>query len=457
MVRAGTTHSLAVRLAVLAAAGSLISLAVAGTVMALLQRAGAERAFDERLSDFITPLFAAYANGELTDAAPLLANPGFAQVGSGWLWSVGAPQDADPLFASASLFDPLPPFDRSLPASAAGLVSRSVQYGDQRIRLQERVFRFEGEDVLVRVSAPTAGLDAEIQRFQAWLLVTLSAMWVVFLALSAAQVRIGLNPLRQLKQAVADVRDRRNDRVDGAFPTEVSPLVDELNAMMTENAEVIERSRHYVGNLAHALKTPLAVILNASASQPAIHAEAKAIEDRVRLYLDRAQRAALQSVAGQASDLNTVMEPLVRTMLKLNRDAGISIETRIPAGARVRVESHDLEEMLGNLLENACRFARSSIQISGTESGSVTTINIDDDGPGLTEDERQRVLSRGQRLDQSVPGSGLGLAIVTETASLYQGSFQLSSAPSGGLRATLNLPSAAPVPPESSLTRSMAR
>ena len=451
------TQSLAVRLALLAAGGSFLALVLAGAVMAALQRAGAERAFDGQLAVFLTQLFADYANRDVFDATAHFANPAFGLPGSGWYWVIGDPQTGEPLFASASLFDPLPP---PVPSANApgGPMSRAIALGGQRLRLIDQVYSFEGEDVLVRVAAPTAGLEAEIASFRTALVITLGTMWVALLALSYLQIRIGLRPLQTLQNSVADVRAARTSSVSGRFPSEISPLVEELNALLAANEAIVERARHHVGNLAHALKTPLAVILNSArgpadaASQERIRQEANAIDERVRLYLDRAQRAATQATSGKATPLRDVVDPLVRTMAKLNLDQGLSFSVDVQPSLRARVDRQDLEEMLGNLLENACRHAGLQVAVTASEAGDLhqtLTIHVDDDGAGLDEKARTLVLKRGERLDQTRPGSGLGLSIVKEMAELYGGSFVLQSAPLGGLRATLSLPAAAPVPPES--------
>lgn len=455
------TQSLAVRLGVLAAGGSLVALVLAGAVMATLQRAGAERAFDQRLAVFVTQLFADYANRDVFDATAHFANPAFGLPGSGWYWVIGDPQTGEPRFASASLFDPLPPPQTpptSEEARPQGQVSRPLELGGQRLRLVDRLFQFEGEEVLVRVTAPADMLDAEIRSFRIALAMTLGTMWLALLGLAYLQVRIGLRPLQTLQSAVADVRVAKTRDVSGTFPREVSPLVDELNALLSANEAIVERARHHVGNLAHALKTPLAVILNSArgnpdaASMARISAEAQAIEDRVRLYLDRAQRAATQATSGKAVPVRAVVEPLVRTMTKLNLDQGLSFAIDINASLRVRADQGDLEEMLGNLLENACRHAQSAVTVSAnlaSDQQPALMIAVDDDGAGLDADARERVLKRGERLDEASPGSGLGLSIVKEMAELYGGAFVLSDGPLGGLRAAIILPAAAPVPPDS--------
>lgn len=454
-MRALQTHSLAFRLGLIAAGGSLVALVLAGVVMATFQRAGAERVFDQRLAFFVSQLFADFANDRVKDATAHFANPAFGLPGSGWYWAVADIETGVPLLASESLFDPLPP-PAQITQQDGTPTTQAAIIGNQPIRLAERRFELDDELVLIRVSAPTDKLELEIQSFQLALLVTLTLMWFVLLVLAFIQVRVGLLPLKSLQAAIADVRAAKSEQVEGQFPTEVSPLVDELNGMIKTNAAIIERARHHVGNLAHALKTPLAVILNTANTPDEPHAmrriadEARAIEGRVRVYLDRAQRAALQVAPGQATPLKEVLDPLVRTMAKLSLDQGLSFDVDVEKSLRVRADRQDVEEMLGNLLENACRYASTTIKVSAVPAGETQIdIHIDDDGQGIEEEARKTVLKRGQRLDEARPGSGLGLSIVQEMVELYGGSFVLTQSPLGGARATLNLPQAAPVPTDS--------
>lgn len=458
-MRALQTQSLAFRLGLIAAGGSLLALVLAGAVMATLQRAGAERSFDQRLAFFVSQLFADFANDRVKDDTPHFANPAFGLPGSGWYWAVADVETGEPLLGSQSLFDPLPP-PNPVTQDDGSPSTRPAIVGEQAIRLAERRYELDDQQVLIRVSAPTNKLELEIRGFQLALLLTLGLMWLVLLALAYFQVRIGLLPLKSLQKAIADVRAARSDQVEGQFPTEVSPLVEELNGMIKANAAIIERARHHVGNLAHALKTPLAVILNTARTpddpndtaeaMDRIADEARSIEGRVRVYLDRAQRAALQGAPGQATALKDVLDPLVRTMAKLSQDQDLHFEVDIDEALRVRADRQDVEEMLGNLLENACRYASTSVKISAAMSNQTQIdIHIDDDGQGIEEKARQTVLKRGQRLDEARPGSGLGLSIVQEMVELYGGSFVLTDSPLGGARATLSLPKAAPVPTDS--------
>ncbi|MEM6711458.1 MAG: sensor histidine kinase [Pseudomonadota bacterium] len=462
-----TGSSLAVRLGVLAAGGSLAALLVAGTVMAALQQANAERALDARLAVFVNQLFADYVNDDVFDGTVHFADLAFGQPGSGWYWVVAEPISGAPRLASSSYFDPLPPPPDlsariAIPdGPAQGMFTETASVGEQRLRVVERFYTLQGDEFLIRVTAPIERLRAEVNSFRFALGITLGLMWLVLLALAYVQVRVGLRPLEVLQGAVSKIRTGERDKVTGLFPQEVSPLVDELNGLLEAKEAIVSRSRHHVGNLAHGLKTPLAAILNAAAgpqdrdTMDLIKAKAHAIDDRVRVYLDRARRAATASSSGQSAHVRGVVDPLVRTMDKLSRDKDLRFEITVNEQFYVRTERGDLEEMLGNLLENACRYARSTVRLSATndapiagQMSPVLRIDVDDDGTGLSDAQIQTVLQRGRRLDESEPGSGLGLSIVLEMAELYGGALSLNRSDLGGLSARLILP-AAPVRPDS--------
>jgi signal transduction histidine kinase len=218
--------------------------------------------------------------------------------------------------------------------------------------------------------------------------------------------------------------------------------------------EIVERARTQVGNLAHALKTPLSVLTNEASAQEGplaakVREQAEVMRGQVSLYLDRARRAARAQGIGAATEVKPVMDALARTLERINRDKALAIPVECPPGLRFRGERQDLEEMVGNLLDNACKWAAGRVTLSAVPAGpgaagrSFLAITVEDDGPGLPPDKRGEALKRGQRLDESKPGSGLGLSIVAETAAMYNGSVQLEDASLGGLRVVLTLPSAA--------------
>jgi signal transduction histidine kinase len=266
-------------------------------------------------------------------------------------------------------------------------------------------------------------------------------------------VRFGLAPLKRISESLAEIRSGRAERLQGEFPVEIAPLARETNALIDANREIVERARTHVGNLAHALKTPLSVIVNeavARGDDPLAHKvleQTDIMRDQVARQLERARLAARASVIGTVVEIRPVVTALARTMEKLHRDRDIAIDVDVPQQACFRGEQQDLEEMVGNLVDNGCKWARSRVAIEviadrspPDDVKSRVRIVVDDDGPGLSPAERERVAHRGQRLDESKPGSGLGLSIVNELAALYGGVLTLGTAPIGGLRAELALP-----------------
>src|SRR5690606_17066051 len=242
----------------------------------------------------------------------------------------------------------------------------------------------------------------------------------------------------------------------GNFPSEIQPVADELNALLQANEEVVERARTQVGNLAHALKTPLSVIANeAQASRgqlsQKVSQQVEVMRDQINLYLDRARRAARVHALGSLTEVGLVIDSLVRTLQRINADRSIAVETDCPPGLKFLGEKQDLEEMIGNLLDNAFKWSAGwvGVRVAPVEDTAVLgktwiELTVEDDGPGLPEGRRDEALQRGRRLDETKPGSGLGLAIVAEPAAMYGGSVMLGDSARGGLKATLRLPSPAP-------------
>jgi signal transduction histidine kinase len=285
-------------------------------------------------------------------------------------------------------------------------------------------------------------------------MVTFVILAAVLLLTTMFQVRFGLAPLKRISESLAAIRAGTAERLAGHFPVEIEPLARETNALIDANREVVERARTHVGNLAHALKTPLSVMMNEAARgddtlAAKVREQAGIMRDQVARHLDRARIAARATVVGSVTDVLPVATGLTRTMEKIYHQRGIAIDLDASQGVRFRGERQDLEEMLGNLVDNACKWAqaRVSVEVTPERAGgappkAMLRIVVDDDGPGLSPAEREQVARRGQRLDESKPGSGLGLSIVLELATLYGGELTLSTAPIGGLRAELVLPAA---------------
>ena len=245
------------------------------------------------------------------------------------------------------------------------------------------------------------------------------------------QVRFGLAPLKRISESLAAIRAGTAERLEGKFPVEIEPLARETNALIEANREIVERARTHVGNLAHALKTPLSVIINEAAARGDDPFAAKVIEqadimrDQIARHLERARLAARLKVVGSVTEVVPVVTALTRTMEKIYQPRGIAIDLDAPAPVRFRGERQDLEEMVGNLVDNACKWAQMRVSVEVVpDAGAqpMVRIVVDDDGPGLNPAQRDQVARRGRRLDETKPGSGLGLSIVLELSTLYGGS-----------------------------------
>jgi signal transduction histidine kinase len=281
---------------------------------------------------------------------------------------------------------------------------------------------------------------------------TLIALLAIGLLLAGlALIRRGLSPFDELRVRLAAVRSGRDQRVEGSYPAEVQPLVDDLNALLEDREQRIRRALAKAGDLAHGLMTPLAVLSQeAETAETAGHGDLAAtinqqvgrMHRQVDYHLAMARAAACGTTPGARCSVAASAEGLSRTLRRLYAAPGVDIHVDVAPEHTVRSRSEDLDEMLGNLLDNACKWARSRVVVGASEDGAHVVITVDDDGPGLDPSMRNVVLQRGVRADEAAPGSGFGLAIVRDLAELYGGSVALDTSPLGGLRARLRLPRA---------------
>ena len=263
------------------------------------------------------------------------------------------------------------------------------------------------------------------------------------LVLSVVVLVLGtLRPLTRLQRALAAVRLGEAQQVAGDFPAEVQPLVNDLNLLLRHDAAVLARARTEAGNLAHELKTPLAIIANAMSGAEAATVQEQIMRMRRRIdhALTRARAAASGNVLGAITLAGPRLQRLVQAMRTLYGPDGISIELADQSDAPVRVDARDFDEIVGNLLDNACKWARSRVRLSASQHDGMLRLTIEDDGPGLPQAERALVFERGRKLDEATPGSGLGLSIVRDLLDAYAGSIRLEDTPLGGLCAVVLLP-----------------
>jgi signal transduction histidine kinase len=248
--------------------------------------------------------------------------------------------------------------------------------------------------------------------------------------------------LAQLRARLASVSEGRASRIGGEYPTEIQALVDELNALLAEREQQVARAVAKAGDLAHGLKTPLALLLQESEQSPHVAQQVERMRRQIDYHLAHARAAASGATLGARTSIREPAEALARTMLRLHAARGLAIEVDVAPEHAFRGEREDLDEMLGNLLDNACKWARSHVTVSSSREADRVVIHVDDDGAGIEPSMRDRVLQRGVRADEAAPGSGFGLAIVRDLAEVYGGSIALDHSSIGGVRATLRLPSA---------------
>jgi len=302
--------------------------------------------------------------------------------------------------------------------------------------------------VIFMAAENRTSLDRDEHRFAIYTGVALLLLGAGVVALVVLQVGVGLGPVFTMGREIADVRKGRAQRLTQPYPQEIAPLADELNALLDHNQEVVERQRTHVGNLAHALKTPISVLLAEAQSHPGFLSEvvvrqSLAMREQVEHHLRRARAAARAQTSGERSQVAPVLDEIARTLERIFSDKGVLIDWDADEGLYFLGERQDLQEMAGNVMENACKWCRGRVWASAKDlGGDRLQLCIDDDGPGLPPEKRDEVLKRGARLDESAPGSGLGLSIVHELARAYGGKLALSQSRHGGLRIDLELPRA---------------
>ena len=450
-------RSIASRLFVAAAFWSASILIVAGIGLSALNDRSTEDSFDDTLEVYAKALVAnvAVSAEEGRAGPPPVIAPQFELAFSGWYWEITRLDTSKPeIRTSKSLFGSQLP---RLPAAAANSDNFARGYvtgpGDKPLRVIERVID-AGEEgrYLMQVAANADVMRGQVVQFEYALSATFLALAAALIGSTALAVRFGLRPLRQLRDGLIAIRRGEAEHIEGEYPQDLAPLAAELNLLLDANREVVRRARTQVGNLAHALKTPLSVIVNeAEAGSPTlsekVREQAQVMTRQVTFYLDRARAAARASSIGAATDLTPVVEGLLRTFEKVYRDRDLEFESHLAPSLKFRGEPQDLTDLVGNLLDNAGKWARARVVLTAERAASpdpagrsFLLVHIDDDGPGLSPDARRSALERGRRLDESRPGSGLGLSIVVDLAANYGGALELGDSPLGGLRATLRLP-----------------
>jgi signal transduction histidine kinase len=452
-------NSLSARLIAAAAIWTILGLAVGGFALANIFRSSVEDNFDATLETDLDGLIAATdadANGNLTlESGFVMAR--YERAYSGWYWQIlPADPKANPanVHLSRSLFGKLlTPTDTV--KNKEIILGHAAGPDGQYLRTVERRIEFpitatsqpnDSRAYYVLVASDLSEVQQRIAQFNGTLFWSFLILGFGLVVAILIQVRVGLQPLRRVSEALSRIRDGQARRLEGDFPLEIAPLATELNSLIEHSAEVVGRARTHVSNLAHFLKTPLTVLSSEASAQPgpladAVQRQVGAMRRQVDHYLARARAAGAVDALGNRTQVQPVLADLARVLTRIHSDRGIRIDVGCPPRLFFRGERQDLEEMTGNLIDNACKWAHTRVRAMAVPSGAMFELHVEDDGEGLTEEEKTLVGHRGERLDESVPGTGLGLAIVRDIAKLYGGSFDLEDSKDlGGLKATLRLP-----------------
>ena len=440
------TGSLQRRMILIAAAWITLLLAGGGFALDRVLSAAITRNFDASLEYVLTALIntAELSGGEVIFNREA-ADQRFLEPYSGLYWQVSA-KGREP-FASRSLWDRrldygAPHVDRNVH------VYDSNQFRDETLRIVERDVTLPGAPTVWRfqVAENREGRDAQIAALRRTLVRSFLLLALGLLVLAALQSVYGLRPLRRVREEIAFMRAGKTNRISSAMPVEVQPMVEELNALIEHNERQAEEARRHAGNLALALKTPLTVIMNAATAQAddladTVCREARTMRRQVDHHLARARAVGRRGSAHSRAEVWPSLESVERAVARLYRH--VRIDASGPKDLQVHVERQDLDEMLGNLVENAAKYGGGSVFVTVSAQAGFVEIVVEDDGPGIPEGERVRIFDRGVRLDTGKPGTGLGLAIVRDVAEIYEGTVALEESEDlGGLLVRLRLPAA---------------
>ncbi|HEY0281162.1 MAG TPA: sensor histidine kinase [Rhizomicrobium sp.] len=447
--------SLAVRLILAAVVWAMVGLAAGGYVLSDAFVSAMRDNFDTALQVDLDGMIAAAepdANGEVELREHFL-NRRFARVYSGLYWQIVPQKPGARVQISRSLFDRTIQIRNEY---KTGMLVWGTAEGpdNQHLRVLARRVSFpisataevgDSQTYTFMVAGDLASVDNDVAEFNGMLIWSFVGFLLGLVVAIFIQVRVGLSPLRRAREALARIRSGAARRLEGNFPAEIAPLAAELNSLIEHSAEVVGRARTHVSNLAHFLKTPLTVLASEAEAAPGPLAEAvkrqvDVMRRQVDHYLARARAAGALDVLGNSAPVAPVLDDLARVLERIHEARGIEIEVDCPRPVAFRGDRQDLEEMAGNLMDNACKWAATRVVVTVRGEGTRLVLTVEDDGPGLAAADLGRVLERGERLDESVPGSGLGLSIVRDISKLYEGGLELKQSALGGLCAVLDLP-----------------
>ncbi len=372
------------------------------------------------------------------------SDPRFDILKSGWYWEI---RHHDQVLAGSHSLDGETLDLRGLPIMEGVRVHEITGPKQQTLRVQTLKIAAgpPGEHLLLVVTAPLVGIREDVIDIAEHMLISFFILGIGLVLAVVLQVRVALKPLHAFSRGISDIREGRSDRLREDFPNEVQVLANELNNLLEHNAVLLKRARNQLGDLAHSIKNPLTVINNEAhhledAQRTLVLSKTKDIAKSVDHYLSRARASGADSVLGARANIKSVAEDLAFALRRLYKDRKVEIDTSGLCDCSFRGEAQDLEEMLGNLMDNACKWANSKVYLRCKPLSNRCLVMVEDDGPGIPDDQIERVIERGHRLDESIKGHGLGLGIVMDILALYDGKLSFGRSEFGGLSASLDLP-----------------
>lgn len=471
----GAGGSLVLRLVRSAILWALPILIAAAVAMTLFYRSSTYRIFDDPIVSAVMSLIAsAEIEPDATSVKQLtlareLTDPRYQQALSGRYWMFGQLNidgTISPIKASRSLVEqtltlPLRDVQTLIDSPGEEVVTHAVGPDGEPLRVAARYIIFPGlesQAVFVLAAADSRPATAAVGRFALLATVLMALLSMGLVTAVFTQVRVGLKPLFDLRDRVVAVREGRVDRVDGIYPREIQPLATELNSLIEHNRDIVDRAQTHVSNLAHALKTPIAVLKNESAADAGSGGQSSPLAEivirqtgimhnQVEHHLNRARAAARGKSIGVSADVTEALGSLARTLPRIYRSKDIDLVLNIEGDAAgnlyFRGERRDLDDMVGNLMDNACKWCAGVVSVRAyilVPDDGLLAITVEDDGAGLEPQDYAQALKRGERLDEATPGTGFGLSIVDDLARAYKGTLSMSRSELGGLKATLTLP-----------------
>ncbi len=441
--------SIALKLFGFSLAWLILALAFTAFLLSNLYSKSLDNTLSETLDFHLETLVGAVlATNEEKLSSSIISDPRFSRPASGYYWEVRNKNAKIVGFSPSLIGSVLPPIDKPYDKDNRRSEAKSDAFGTN-ILMVERKISLDDEQLTIIVTGNLDEIFAQVDNFRSQALIVLGAVGIMLAIMSAIVARFALKPIEKISKAIESIREGETSRIEGEYPKEIAPLAEEVNELLRSNEQIIEKAKSQVGNLAHGLKTPLAVLRNESANKKTklaniVQSESDKIGDIVNLYLDRAQLAARTTIVGKKANATMVLERLVRVMAKLYPNCALKYSKPKSEEIWFRGEESDLEEIVGNLLDNACKWAKSKVKISLSyalvNEKPRLKIIVEDDGKGLTKKQMHLVLRRGVRLDEKTAGSGLGLDIVKDIVDIYAGNLKMQQSNMGGVKAELDLP-----------------